>query len=58
MVIGGSRRRGGRPQPRAASAEAALGRVRNGLGGRCCKTRKQVDARVAQILLPWPENAC
>jgi len=33
-----------------ASAEAALGRIRNGLGGRSCKTRKQVDARVAQIL--------
>ncbi len=33
-----------------ASAEAALGRVRNGLGGRYYKTRKQVDARVAQIL--------
>src|SRR5258708_1477911 len=33
-----------------ARAEAALTRVRNGLGGRSCKTRKQVDARVAQIL--------
>ena len=33
-----------------ATAEAALGRVRNGLGGRYYKTRKQVDARVAQIL--------
>jgi len=33
-----------------ARAEAALGRVRNGLGGRYYKTRKQVDARVAQIL--------
>lgn len=33
-----------------ASAEAALGRVRNGLGGRYYKTRRQVDARVAQIL--------
>jgi hypothetical protein len=33
-----------------ARAEAALGRVRNGLGGRSCKTRKQVDTRVAQIL--------
>jgi hypothetical protein len=31
-------------------AEAALGRVRNGLGGRYYKTRKQLDARVAQIL--------
>jgi hypothetical protein len=33
-----------------AKAEAALTRVRNGLGGRYYKTRKQVDARVAQIL--------
>jgi hypothetical protein len=33
-----------------ATAEAALARVRNGLGGRHYKTRKQVDARVAQIL--------
>ena len=33
-----------------ATAEAALTRIRNGLGGRCYKTRKQVDARVAQIL--------
>jgi hypothetical protein len=33
-----------------ASAEAALTRVRNGLGGRCYKTRRQVDARAAQIL--------
>ena len=33
-----------------ATAEAALTRVRNGLGGRYYKTRKQVDARVAQIL--------
>jgi Domain of unknown function (DUF4277)/Transposase DDE domain len=32
------------------TAEAALGRIRNGLGGRYYKTRKQVDARVAQIL--------
>ncbi len=32
-----------------ATAEAALGRIRNGLGGRYYKTRKQVDARVAQI---------
>src|SRR5713226_2270321 len=31
-------------------AEAALTRIRNGLGGRYYKTRKQVDARVAQIL--------
>src|SRR5260370_1021957 len=33
-----------------AKAEAALTRIRNGLGGRYYKTRKQVDARVAQIL--------
>jgi hypothetical protein len=33
-----------------AKAEAALGRIRNGLGGRYYKTKKQVDARVAQIL--------
>jgi len=33
-----------------ATAEAALTRIRNGLGGRHYKTRKQVDARVAQIL--------
>jgi hypothetical protein len=33
-----------------ATAEAALTRVRNGLSGRYYKTRKQVDARVAQIL--------
>src|SRR6266705_5224322 len=32
-----------------AKAEAALARIRNGLGGRSCKTRKQVDTRVAQI---------
>jgi hypothetical protein len=31
-------------------AEAALGRVRNGLGGRYYRTRRQVDARVARIL--------
>jgi hypothetical protein len=31
-------------------AEAALTRIRNGLGGRYYKTRKQVDNRVAQIL--------
>lgn len=31
-------------------AEAALGRVRNGLGGRHYKTRRQVDARIARIL--------
>jgi hypothetical protein len=33
-----------------ATAEAALTRVRNGPGGRHYKTRKQVDARAAQIL--------
>jgi hypothetical protein len=33
-----------------AKAEAALARIRNGLGGRYYKTRKQVDTRVAQIL--------
>lgn len=33
-----------------ATAEAALTRVRNGLGGRHYKTRKQVDAKVARIL--------
>src|SRR5487761_1079625 len=33
-----------------ATAEAALTRIRNGLGGRCYKTRKQADARAAQIL--------
>ena len=37
-----------------AKAEAALGRIRNGLGGRYYKTRKQVDARVAQILTGQP----
>jgi len=31
-------------------AEAALERVRNGLGGRHYRTRRQVDARVARIL--------
>ena len=31
-------------------AEAALGRIRNGLGGRYYKTRRQVDAKVARIL--------
>jgi hypothetical protein len=33
-----------------AKAEAALGRVRRGLGGRHYKTKAQVDARVARIL--------
>lgn len=32
-------------------AEEKLGRVRNGLGGRHYKTRKQVDRRVSQILV-------
>ena len=31
-------------------AEEKLGRVRNGLGGRYYKTKRQVDARVAQVL--------
>jgi len=33
-----------------AKAEAALTRIRNGLGGRYYKTRKQVDAKVTRIL--------
>src|SRR5260221_5826214 len=33
-----------------ARAEEALTKIRNGLGGRYYKTRKQVDAKVAQIL--------
>jgi hypothetical protein len=33
-----------------AKAEAALGRVKRGLGGRHYKTRRQVDARLARIL--------
>jgi hypothetical protein len=33
-----------------AKAEAAFTRISNGLGGRYYKTRKQVDAKVAQIL--------
>jgi len=33
-----------------AKAAEALTRIRNGLGGRYYKTRKQVDAKVAQIL--------
>src|SRR6266487_2261592 len=37
-----------------AKAEAALTRIRNGLGGRYYKTKKQVDARVAQILKVRP----
>ena len=38
------------------NAEAALERIRNGLGGRYYKTRKQVDARVARILTGQVEN--
>jgi len=37
-------------------AETALERVRNGLGGRYYKTRRQVDARVARILTGQVEN--
>jgi hypothetical protein len=33
-----------------AKAEEALTKIRNGLGGRYYKTRRQVDAKVAQIL--------
>jgi Domain of unknown function (DUF4277)/Transposase DDE domain len=33
-----------------SSAEDALGRIRNGLGGRHYKTKKQVDDRVAKII--------
>ncbi|MET0995439.1 MAG: IS1634 family transposase [Mycobacterium sp.] len=33
-----------------ATAEDALGRIRNGLGGRHYKTKKQVDDRVAKII--------
>jgi Domain of unknown function (DUF4277)/Transposase DDE domain len=33
-------------------ADAALGKVARGLGGRYYKTKKQVDAKVAQILQP------
>jgi transposase len=33
-----------------AKAEEALGRVRNGLGGRYYKTKEQVDAKVAQVV--------
>jgi hypothetical protein len=35
-----------------AKAEAALGKVQRGLGGRYYKTRTQVDAKVARILGP------
>jgi transposase len=35
-----------------AKAEQQLQRVKNGLGGRHYKTRKQVDARVARIIAP------
>lgn len=41
----------GQARERALSAaETALTRIRNGLGGRYYKTRKQVDAKVATIL--------
>lgn len=33
-----------------AAAETALGKIRNGLGGRYYKTRKDVDTKVAQII--------
>jgi transposase len=35
-----------------ARAEQALGKVQRGLGGRYYKTRTQVDAKVAQLLVP------
>jgi hypothetical protein len=35
-----------------STAEASLTRIRNGLGGRYYKTRKQVDTKVATILIP------
>ena len=35
-----------------ATAEAGLTRIRNGLGGRYYKTRKQVDDRVAKLIGP------
>jgi transposase len=37
-------------------AEEALGRVRNGLGGRYYKTKQAVEAKVARILTPGIEN--
>lgn len=37
-------------------AEQALGRIRNGLGGRYYKTKKQVDTRVAKIINPKIHN--
>ena len=39
-----------------STAEAQLQRVRNGLGGRYYKTRRQVDARVTRILIGHVEN--
>jgi len=39
-----------------AKAEEALGRVSRGLGGRYYKTRKQVDDKVARILIPSVMN--
>jgi hypothetical protein len=41
-----------RRQRALVKAEAALGKVQRGLGGRYDKTRTQVDARVAQLLGP------
>ena len=43
--------RGGRERA-LASAEAALTKVKNGLGGRYYKTKKQVDAKVARSIGP------
>ena len=37
-------------EPALATAEDALTRIRNGLGGRYYKTKKQVDTRVAKII--------
>jgi hypothetical protein len=39
-----------------AKAEEALTKIRNGLGGRHYKTRKQVQAKVAKLLGPPTEN--
>jgi hypothetical protein len=39
-----------------AKAEEQLQRVKNGLGGRYYKTRKQVDTRVARIITPTIEG--
>ena len=40
------------PEGDARKAEEQLQRVKNGLGGRYYKTRKQVDTRVARIITP------